>query len=242
MRALLYTSILLVFSLTAVLAWDIPAFTTLRKRLPRPFIEDPQRHHSQRSLSENTKLQEWLHNQQPLMGKIFSKPAPMQDAKQDAGASSADHPVISDVLPRTRGINIYASLTRDFESVESRLNDSMHNITVLAPRNSAIQALPRKPWENPDDYARFGEAAAYEGEDGEDRAKKNLKRFVEAHIVAASPWKEGEEVDTLAGEKLRWEKHGEKIYIQPGNIEVDSIAEKVSNGEVWVLNQVVNYR
>lgn len=30
--------------------------------------------------------------------------------------------------------------------------------------------------------------------------------------------------------------------IQPGNIEVSSVAEKVSNGEVWVLNGVINYR
>lgn len=29
--------------------------------------------------------------------------------------------------------------------------------------------------------------------------------------------------------------------IQPGNIEVSSIAEKVANGEVWVLKGVVNY-
>lgn len=30
--------------------------------------------------------------------------------------------------------------------------------------------------------------------------------------------------------------------IQPGDVEVDSIAEKVTNGEVWMLNGVINYR
>ena len=29
--------------------------------------------------------------------------------------------------------------------------------------------------------------------------------------------------------------------VQPGNIEVSSIANKVSNGEVWILEGVMNY-
>ncbi|PYI03875.1 hypothetical protein BO78DRAFT_388997 [Aspergillus sclerotiicarbonarius CBS 121057] len=151
-------------------------------------------------------------------------------------------PIISDVLPKNRLINIFASLTRQFDSVESKLNDAHSNVTVLAPRNSAIQDLPRKPWQNPEDYERFGEVGAYEGDDGQERAKKNLERFVQAHVVTGSPWGEGEEGVTLAGDKLRWEKVGDKIYIQPGNVEVDSIAEQVSNGEVWILNGVINYR
>ncbi|PYH41207.1 uncharacterized protein BP01DRAFT_306324 [Aspergillus saccharolyticus JOP 1030-1] len=149
---------------------------------------------------------------------------------------------LADVLPKTRGVNIFASLTRQFESVDARLGDAAHNVTVLAPRNGAIQDLPRKPWENPDDIARFGEAQAYEGKDGQDRASRNLERFVKAHVVATSPWREGEEAETLLGDKLTWSRAGDKIRIQPGDVEVDSIAEKVSNGEVWVLNGVINYR
>ncbi|OQD88758.1 hypothetical protein PENANT_c003G05615 [Penicillium antarcticum] len=165
--------------------------------------------------------------------------APVEDLSANFGG---DGPIISDVLPKTKGINIFARLTRDFEPIASRLNDASKNMTVLAPRNSAIQALPRKPWENPEDYRKFGEVNAYEGQDGQDRAKHNLERFVKAHLVPASPWRVGEEVDTLAGEKLKWTKEGDKIFIQPGNIEVDSVAEKVSNGEVWILNDVINYR
>ncbi|KAJ5528169.1 hypothetical protein N7513_012328 [Penicillium frequentans] len=180
-------------------------------------------------------------NQHPIMDKIiagFSKPQP---AGSQTGPD-ADSPMISDVLPKTKGINIFAQLTRDFDPIASRLNDSSKNITVLAPRNSAVQALPRKPWEDPEDYAKYGDVNAYEGQDGQDRAKRNLERFVEAHLVPVSPWKEGEEVETLRGEKLKWTREGDKIFIQPGNIEVDSIAEKVPNGEVWVLNSVINYR
>lgn len=200
--------------------------------------------------------------QQSVMDRLIPdilKPQTVAPKEDLSGQENG--PIISDVLPKTKGINIFAQLTRDFEPIASRLNDPSKNITVLAPRNSAIQALPRKPWESPEDYSKFGEVDAYEGQEGQDRAKRNLQKFVEAHLVPASPWRNGEEVETVGGGKLRWEKKGDKIFvssvaslqidkstianwyqIQPGNIEVDSIAEKVSNGEVWVLNGVINYR
>ena len=65
-------------------------------------------------------------------------------------------------------------------------------------------ALPRKPWEDPKDYEGLG-ADAYEGEQGEER-------FVEAHVVPASPWKEGVKVKTLEGSEVWWEaKDGVKF-------------------------------
>ncbi|KAH0172549.1 hypothetical protein KCU67_g1690, partial [Aureobasidium melanogenum] len=86
---------------------------------------------------------------------------------------------ISDVLGRERNINIFAGFTRDIESVSRRLEAGSHNTTLLAPLNSAITKLPRKPWEDPQDYAALGQNA-YDGQSGEDRAHKNLRRFVEA--------------------------------------------------------------
>ena len=83
--------------------------------------------------------------------------------------------------------------------------------TVLAPLNSELQKLPRKPWEDARDYDAMG-VEAYEGESGENRATRNLRRFVEAHAVPVSPWKEGEKVNSLRGEKVWWEeKDGTKV-------------------------------
>ncbi|OQE26306.1 hypothetical protein PENSTE_c005G03381 [Penicillium steckii] len=181
-----------------------------------------------------------LENDKSIMDRLIPgilKPQPNGDNPGDS-----DEPIISDVLPKTKGINIFAQLTRDFDSISSRLNDASKNLTVLAPRNSAVQDLPRKPWEDPEDYQKYGEVNAYEGQDGKDRARDNLRRFVEAHLIPVSPWGEGEEVETLGGVKLKWTKEGDKIKIQPGDIEVDNVAEKVANGEVWVLNSVINYR
>ncbi|KAK8122488.1 FAS1 domain-containing protein [Apiospora sp. TS-2023a] len=165
-------------------------------------------------------------------------------------ASSSDQPkmqqnnvMLSDVMSRDKSINLFASLTRDVASIEQRLEDPSQNSTVLAPLNSRIDALPSKPWEDARDYETFGTAAAYEGDEGRDRAQKNLKKFAEAHMVPVSPWQEGEKVKTLfAGDKEIWweNKEGKKV-IQPEGIEVDSVASKVANGEVWIIRGVRNY-
>jgi Fasciclin domain len=165
--------------------------------------------------------------------------------------------LISDVLPRQQRIGIFSGFTRDVDTVSSRLESSAMNTTVLAPNNEALRALPRKPWEDPEEYKALGENA-YGGEDGNKRAQDNLKRFVEAHVVPKSPWEAGEKVKSLTGNELWYEIHGDKmlvrtgkhIYtglvltgaqIQPGNIEVQEVADKVANGEVWVLKGCINY-
>ncbi|KAF2217432.1 hypothetical protein CERZMDRAFT_89521 [Cercospora zeae-maydis SCOH1-5] len=149
--------------------------------------------------------------------------------------------IISDVIGNTRQINIFAGFTRDIDTISSRLDDSSKNSTILAPVNSAVSALPRKPWEDPRDYAVLG-ANAYEGKDGEDRAHRNLRRFTEAHVVPESPWQKDEKVKSLGGSLLWWEvKDDGKAYVQPGNVEVERVASRVGNGEVWVLKGVLNY-
>lgn len=129
---------------------------------------------------------------------------PPTDSPSTSTPADSDTVILSDVLGRDRSINIFAGFTRDFANISQRFEDSSLNTTILAPVNSAIMALPRKPWEDPEDYDKLG-AEAYEGEKGEERAQRNMRRFVENHCVAASPWKEGEKVKTLAGGEIWWE-------------------------------------
>jgi hypothetical protein len=118
---------------------------------------------------------------------------------------------LSDVLGKARQVNIFAGFIRDVASMSTRLEDASKNTTVLAPLNSVVQNLPRKPWEDPEQYDRFG-TNAYEGNDGSQRAAENLRRFVEAHVVSRSPWREGEKVNTLAGRAIWWEeKNGRRM-------------------------------
>ncbi|KAL2754997.1 hypothetical protein ACRALDRAFT_1064737 [Sodiomyces alcalophilus JCM 7366] len=161
--------------------------------------------------------------------------------------SDLDHPpghgavILSDVMSRDKSINIFAGLAQDIEPVTLRLDDSSKNTTVLAPLNSAVEALPRKPWENPYDYNNLG-VDAYEGDDGRERATRNLRRFVEAHLVPQSPWRENEKIKTIGGgREVWWESRDGTRYIQPDNIEVVSVARTVANGELWIIKGVHNY-
>lgn len=140
--------------------------------------------------------------------------APSIPNLHDAPKSNMNDPIIiSDALPHTRAISIFAGLTRDIVSVASRFDDAAQNTTVLAPSNSAMMALPRKPWEDAEEYKAMG-ADAYEGQDGQERANENVKRFVQAHIVPRSPWKEGEKVKTLqGGAEIWWESKAEGVKV-----------------------------
>ena len=146
--------------------------------------------------------------QNPIMNIPNILVPPSKDDEPSAGSDSLS---ISDVIGKERAINIFAGFTRDIDTISKRLNDENQNTTVLAPLNSALQKLPRKPWEDPEDYSALGENA-YKGQSGEDRAHNNLRRFSEAHIVPVSPWKEGEKVETLGGGKVWWEsKDGDRM-------------------------------
>ncbi|KAK1051770.1 hypothetical protein LTR33_014515 [Friedmanniomyces endolithicus] len=190
---------------------------------------------------------------------FFTKPStarqPTLDHRQQQPIMDANHPnnpnnqpsasaqpavILSDVIGNSRQTNIFAGFTRDISSVATRLDASLLNTTVLAPANTAISALPRKPWEDPKDYAEMG-PAAYEGLSGSDRAGSNLRRFVEAHVLPVSPWGEGEKVKTLAGTEVWWESRGGKTVVLPGEVEVERVVSRVANGEVWMLKGALNY-
>lgn len=150
-------------------------------------------------------------NQKPLdKPPNIVMPVLPPSANDDSPSEGTSDVIISDVISRERIINIFAGFTRDIDNISKRLEDNGVNTTVLAPLNSEIQKLPRKPWEDPKDYEELG-ANAYGGSDGESRAHRNLRRFVEAHVVPVSPWKEGEKVETVGGGKLWWDsKDGKK--------------------------------
>ena len=120
--------------------------------------------------------------------------------------------IISDVMGKTQSIAIFSGLTRDIDSVSDRLDDPLKNATVLAPDNGAMRSLSRKPWEDPKEYETLGENA-YHGQAGEDRAQRNMRRFVEAHIVPESPWREHQKIETLAGNIIWFESKGDQKLV-----------------------------
>ena len=224
MRLSTFKSLSLLFSVPATAFLVIP--DTFRD-LPAPFA----------ALVEPNPM----NHQNPLSGPGLVQPpsasSPGDDQDTSSGGGADSSLTISDILPKTRQINIFASLTRDVSAISGRLESGNDNSTLLAPLNSAMQALPRKPWEDrPDD--KSGVSAASH----EDKAAKNLQRFVEEHVVPKSPWEEGEKVNTLGGQKLWWESKDGKKVVMPHGLVVDGVLGRVGNGEIWAVKGVVNYQ
>lgn len=156
---------------------------------------------------------------------VMAPPKSADDAQQRPAVPLAD------ILGTNRALTSFSSFTRMHASSTDLLGDLDTNTTVLAPLNSAIESLPRKPWEATGDYDALG-ADAYSGDDGKDRAQQNLRRFVQAHLVAASPWEKDEKAKTVSGREVWWTEKGGKRVVMPDEVEVDRVASKVANGEV----------
>ncbi|CAG8974946.1 hypothetical protein HYALB_00007623 [Hymenoscyphus albidus] len=207
----------------------LPILSLLLTTITALKLQPPNQQHQQHPMSNP-----------PNLGPAIPPP-PSNDPSDTNPPPSDSAPIIlSDILGSSRKINIFAGFTRDFAPISQRFEDRSLNTTILAPLNSAIMALPRKPWEDPAEYEKLGEQA-YEGGDGQGRAQENLRRFVESHVVPDA-WEKGLKYKTLAGDEVWWERKGGQRIIQPGNIEVDSVSESTANGEVWVLKGVRNYK
>lgn len=148
-----------------------------------------------------------------------------------------DHPVqtavrLSDTLGSNRAVTSFSSYARQHAATEDRLGSAADKTTVLAPLNSAVEALARKPWENEREMGELG-TNAYEGGDGKARADANICRFVEAHLVTQSPWPAGVKAKTMAGREVWWEERDDgKRVVMPDKVEVDKVAIEVGNGQI----------
>jgi len=194
-----------------------------------------------------TTLTTALHPQQPhspqRQQQLILAAAPSNMASLSDKPSGP--PLLGDILPLDKQISIFSGFTRSIESISEQLQDRDRNTTVLAPSNVAISRLPRKPWEEPDDGGDGDGRAStdiFAGIQGEDRATRNLRRFVEAHCVGVAPWPERAKVRSLEGVEIWWEAapNGRR-RIMPDDIEVLQVKDDVANGQLWVLDDVLNY-
>jgi hypothetical protein len=184
-----------------------------------------------------------------LLPCAFASQQQQQPLKHDSMAASmadkpAGSPLLGDILPLDKQISIFSGFTRSVQSISELLMTRESNTTVLAPSNAAVSRLPRKPWEDPSDDSASGGVISelYQGIQGEDRASRNLRRFVEAHCVGVSPWEEGTRIKTVEGTEVWWEIRDGRKRVMPGDILVLQVKEGCENGQVWVLDGVVSSR
>src|SRR5687767_12736126 len=132
------------FSLSPLLLLALPALTDAQ--LLFPFSSRPS---GKASPSASDK-----HIHQPLpFGQLPIMP-PSTD--KDGDMTIQPSVPLNDILGTLRSLTTFSSLTRMQTTTTSLLSDLSTNTTVLAPLNSAIESLPRKPWESPRDYDAHG--------------------------------------------------------------------------------------
>ncbi|KAL1748495.1 hypothetical protein HDZ31DRAFT_29490 [Schizophyllum fasciatum] len=112
-------------------------------------------------------------------------------------------PSLADLLTITPSVSIFYSYARELQ-LSSLFADSSRQITLFAPTNKAVVSLPRKPHEDPTIKEGIITEQEYDS-----RSKRNIERWVEAHIVPASDVDlvPGTTVDTLlSGKSITFDK------------------------------------
>ena len=127
----------------------------------------------------------------------------------DFGSVPSGDLKISDIIGKEKGINVFASLTREVTDISNRLDSSQKTI-VLAPLNSALNG--KKTWEDPKGDSDPG-VDSFAGPAGKARADDNTKRFVESHVIPVDQWVEGNKIKSLGGEEVWWESKGNKKIV-----------------------------
>ncbi|KAH9932091.1 uncharacterized protein BXZ73DRAFT_90023 [Epithele typhae] len=96
---------------------------------------------------------------------------------------TSDKPSLADLLTIEPSASIFYSYARELE-LSAILADKAARNTLLVPINKAVIALPHKPHEDPkpqDDTVILTEA------EFDNMSKKNVERWISAHIIPRSP-------------------------------------------------------
>ncbi|GAA5996132.1 hypothetical protein JCM5350_000498 [Sporobolomyces pararoseus] len=162
--------------------------------------------------------------------------------------SSSPSPLLSltDLLTRSKNSRIFYDYLRDSSSVSTRLANPLESTTILAPVNSAIIALERRPHQGPPEPAG-GYVQGYAGsrQDEQERADY-LEKWIKRHLIAGKVDLEEESKEyesLLGGDKVsfaRKDQEGQAGYkVMPGDVQVVEI-EQASNGVIFYLQGTLN--
>ncbi|GAA5911149.1 hypothetical protein JCM6882_006588 [Rhodosporidiobolus microsporus] len=192
----------------------------------------------------------WILSTLAVLGSVAAIYPPMHAQPQDVPDSLpfviqqdssfipvSAQPSLGDLLVRSKA-RLFYDYARDSAAVSSLLVDPNGAATLLAPTDSAILALARKPHEGPESRS----SSEVSSNEEERQRAEWLERWVKAHVVLEQvELEEGEweerEYTTMDGKTVRFAPRGddgEGRQLLPGEIEVVGEAQG-SNGKVLYL-------
>ncbi|KAH9897673.1 hypothetical protein C8Q73DRAFT_682121 [Cubamyces lactineus] len=158
----------------------------------------------------------------------------------------SDKPSLADLLTIETSASIFYSYARETE-LSKLFTDKDARTTLLVPTNKAVIALPRKPHEGP---APIQEGVILSEAEFDDLSKRNVERWVSAHIIPMSPislTSPGEYATLLEGKNVTvtLAEHGDADAPEWARVVIDGTvhltARKVaSNGVMYVLDGTIS--
>ncbi|KAG8699697.1 hypothetical protein FRC09_006453 [Ceratobasidium sp. 395] len=151
-------------------------------------------------------------------------------------------PTLADVLTLQQGSSIFYDYVRDLPDVVGRLTDAGGDVasTVFVPRNKAVIGLTRKPHLGPvEDNIEI-----LSGREHDERARKNVLKWISAHIIPSHPIElAGAHSTMLEGKSITFkceseaERTWENCTIENGVKIVQRV--EASNGVLYVIDGTI---
>ncbi|CAE6468170.1 unnamed protein product [Rhizoctonia solani] len=116
--------------------------------------------------------------------------------------------MLADLLTLQQSSSIVYDYLRGIPDVVDRLEDTSGNVmsTVFVPKNSAVVMLPRKPYLGP----VADQIEILSGRDYDERSRKNIARWISAHVAPSHPIElVGSESTLLHGKSIQFERKDE---------------------------------
>ncbi|CCO33605.1 FAS1 domain-containing protein AFUA_8G05360 OS=Neosartorya fumigata (strain ATCC MYA-4609 / Af293 / CBS 101355 / FGSC A1100) GN=AFUA_8G05360 PE=3 SV=1 [Rhizoctonia solani AG-1 IB] len=151
-------------------------------------------------------------------------------------------PTLADVLTIQQSSSIFYDYLREIPDIVDRLTDTSGNMmsTVFVPRNKAVITLPRKPHLGP----VGDEVEIMTGRQYDERSRKNIARWIGAHVIPSHPIElVGSHSTMHPGKSIRFEcQDGEERTWEHCTLESGvKIVQRVeaSNGVLYIIDGTI---
>ncbi|KAH7338666.1 hypothetical protein B0J17DRAFT_657998 [Rhizoctonia solani] len=151
-------------------------------------------------------------------------------------------PTLADLLTIQQSSSIFYDYLREIPDVVDRLTDTSGNVmsTVFVPKNKAVVTLPRKPHLGP----VGDEVEILSGRDYDERSRKNIARWISAHVVPSHPIElVGSHSTMLSGKSIHFQCTGdddktwEHCTLEHGVKIVQRV--EASNGVLYIIDGTI---
>ncbi|KAK0464229.1 uncharacterized protein EV420DRAFT_1724580 [Desarmillaria tabescens] len=154
-------------------------------------------------------------------------------------------PLLSDLLTIESSASIFYSYARELE-LSKMFEDENSRLTVLVPTNKAVMALARKPDKTDAIRRHQGPAPIDEGieitqEQFDRESKKNVERWVSAHIIPKYPLDLHTSVTyetLLNGKSVEFEVNGDDQIVINSDIRIKDTKE-AGNGVIYLIDGTI---